>query len=99
MEAKLNSDQAYTAAICSLRYAMGRMSYVTSDVAHLIRALWPALPAKARVVLMRDMDEAVAQDEIDRDGHNGNPVFAAHLGMDMDRMVWINLRNWMRDNA
>ena len=99
MSPTLNPDQAFTAALCSIRYAMGRMSYINAEVTDLARALWPSLSTRARAVILTELNDAIERDQVEREGHNGDPGMAPRLGMDVDRAQWVALRNWMAARA
>jgi hypothetical protein len=76
---------ASTAACYTVRYALGRRSYAVGDACTLARHLWPALDAKARAVVLRDVREALADAE--RDGRT--------LGDTCDDRQWRELLAWM----
>jgi hypothetical protein len=86
---EITQDEADTAAICALRYAMGRMTYLVGDAADLIRHLWPSLSPSIRSVILSELREAKAQDANVR-ASNGD-MFSRRLGMDCDRAVWVRL--------
>lgn len=68
---------------CAVRYALGRATYIVSDVAVEVRRCWPLLDARDRAVIRRDLVEA-----LDRSGV---------LGMAMDHDVWVRLLVWIDD--
>lgn len=85
----MTPDLAATAAVCSVRYALGRSTYVVGDVAALVRALWPSLDPRTRSVVLRDLREAIERDDVARVGARASALFP--LGMDCDRAVWLAL--------
>ena len=64
--------------ICSLRYALGRSSYVTSAIAEIVEKNWLGLSVSDKEVILRDIREALA--EAEKAGRK--------LGMDMDDRMW-----------
>jgi hypothetical protein len=67
--------------ICSLRYSLGRSSYVVGMMAEMIEQHWPKLTVSDRQVIIRDVREALEE------AHNrGNT-----LGMEMDDRTWREL--------
>lgn len=77
----INSDDLGLLALCSLRYAMGRKSYITSSVAEIIEARWNEFSSNDKVTILRDLERALglASDA-------GQP-----LGMTMDDSMWRGL--------
>ena len=82
----MNQDDLDTLVICSVRYALGRMSYVVGDVARI--AATAAISDHARDVILRDLREA-----FDRDAVRGQDPDAlrSSLGMECDREEWQGL--------
>lgn len=74
-----------TLLVCSQRYALGRMSYMPTLIAGLIRKHWHDLETGSCDTLRRDLREAI----VDADaGHRS-------LGMFCDDRVWRGLLRWM----
>lgn len=61
----------------SVRYALGRMSYVVSMVTESVIEVWPQLSEKVKYTIQQDVEEAIK---------NGN------TGMDMDLKRWLAVR-------
>lgn len=81
----LSNDALYTLLVCSLRYAMGRRSYITGDVADLIRTHDKHLRQSQREVLARDLRDAL-QRAIER---------GQTLGEQCDHDDWRSLLIWL----
>ena len=82
-----------TMLICSLRYAIGRRSYMPSLIAERIRTYWNHLSEKDREVLYRDLSgEIRAADSASPGNYSGG------LGMDCDERTWRDLLAWMKDH-
>lgn len=65
---------------CATRYAIGRQSYVTGDVADRVKANWGKLTPRWRIVVIRDLER-----ELDP---NAPPL--------PDRPIWDGLLTWIR---
>lgn len=63
---------------CAFRYALGRMTYVVSEVADDIRRNRHLLSSKITARIILEIDEAAAE---------------GRLGMDIDRDDWEKLRS------
>lgn len=61
----------------SVRYALGRRTYVVSDVAEAVIRDWDKLTKGAQETIQRDVDEAIAK----RD-----------TGMEMDHRQWLEVQ-------
>lgn len=81
----LAQDDLETVTVCSVRYALGRRSYVVGDVAGIVRAVWSELRPSIRNVIIKDVDEAL----------RGAEARGTTVGMQMDHDVWMLLRGWM----
>lgn len=74
--------------IAAVRYCIGRMTYIVSDCADWVVAIWPALGERTKSIIQRDIDEAFAQDDEARSsGESYRP-----LGHDCDRQQWERVR-------
>jgi hypothetical protein len=78
---KLRDEDLWVLLLCSLRYAMGRASYVTAEVARLIRHYKLHLTAPQRAQIAGEIRTAI------REAHNGG----GFLGMRMDEDGWVRL--------
>lgn len=58
---------------CAFRYALGRKSYVTDAVSGIIIDCWDALPQERKDGYVRDIKEAIKNNEI---------------GMESDKLSW-----------
>lgn len=65
---------------CATRYALGRQSYVTGDVAARVKDNWRRLTPRWRLVIQRDLER-----ELDP---NAPPL--------PDRAVWEKLHTWIQ---
>lgn len=81
--------------INAMRYAMGRMTYVTSDTADLVLALWPTLSDDARNILRQDMETEFAR----ADRLSAQPGLGHPLGMACDIRSWERVRALWRSNG
>jgi hypothetical protein len=77
----INSDDLGLLVLCSLRYAMGRKSYITAAVADIIEARWNELSPNDKVNILRDLERSL-----------GLAADAGQtLGMTMDDSMWRGL--------
>lgn len=74
--------------IAATRYCLGRMTYIVADCADWLIKIWPLLSADTRNIIQRDIDEAFARDDEDREA--GRQYTA--LGHDCDRAEWARVR-------
>lgn len=73
--------------IGAFRYALGRQTYVTAETSQWLIAYWEALSHNARVVIARNLADAIREDDAARlEGDKHLP-----LGADMDRREWAKL--------
>jgi hypothetical protein len=79
-------------AIAAVRYCLGRMTYIVGDCCDWLPWAWPHLSESARKTILRDLDEAIAQDS---KGRELGLQYKA-LGMDMDRANWLAVRERLR---
>lgn len=89
MTAKLDPD--HQAAVWAVRYCLGRMTYVVGSCVEWLIWVWPDLNEDARSIIKRDIEEAFAEDDRDREKLNGASGYR-RLGMDMDRREWERVR-------
>ena len=93
MTAKLDPD--HQVAVWAVRYCLGRMTYAVGSCVEWLIWVWPDLNEDARSTIKRDIEEAFAEDDRDRDHDRKNPNGASgyrRLGMDMDRREWERVR-------
>lgn len=82
----ISKDDLETMVVCTVRYSLGRRSYIVGDAASIVRYCWADLRPSMQAVIFRDVSEAIERAE-----SGGTTV-----GMDHD--VWVLLRSWMREN-
>lgn len=76
-----------TVVICAVRYALGRMSYVVSDVCDYVNFHTEELSSGCIRVIMRDIDEELAM--CHRVGKT--------CGMECDEAEWVKLLEVLRE--
>jgi len=84
----MTEDEGLTLWLGATRYYMGRMSAGVSDFCALLRRRWPALGARTRALIQRDVEEAFARD----DSARAMGLEHKALGMDCDREQWERVR-------
>ena len=84
---EISQDDLETMVVCTVRYALGRRSYIVGDAAGIVRWAWDDLRPGIRSVVYRDVDEAIERAD----------ATGASVGMQMDHDVWTLLRSWMRE--
>ena len=82
--------------LCTFRYALGRMSYIVSDVAELIEKHWDSISKSHQGIILKELTKALADHEADRENSSLHP-YSGKCGMDMDYEVWKNL--WIKLNG
>ena len=83
----LNFGRGDLMATAAVRYCLGRRSYIVGDCADWLIQQWRNIDPRARVIIDRDIREAVARDDQARQEGSKNPP----LGMDMDRADWMRV--------
>lgn len=79
----VSQQQLYLMLVSSLRYAMGRQTYIVAETANYLRSYWKHLDKGMREVVLRDLNEELRKaDEL---GYK--------LGADFDHKEWVVLRN------
>ena len=73
----VSKDRLYMFLVSSVRYALGRSSYIVGLTADAVRDYWRYLDPGMREVILRDIKEAL-------DGR-------LRLGMEMDHNTWLAL--------
>lgn len=80
-------DDFNSLAICAFRYAFGRRTYITKEVADIINAHLNDLDNRTLAAILMDFDRA----------HESEAVGLDHVfGDDCDRDEWIKLENKLR---
>ena len=69
--------------ICSFRYALGRKTYVTSEISGLMKNYIDIFNEKEINTFIKDITIAEKKDDI---------------GHECDRKIWLELRQWLRDH-
>lgn len=76
-----------TILICAVRYALGRMSYVVSEVCQYVAIQKDKLSQNCINVIVRDIEE-----ELER-----VHAFGEKLGMECDERQWLKLRDILKE--
>jgi hypothetical protein len=84
---QLNNKEIHKLFIESVRYSLNRRSYAPSECADLIRAKWGEIPNNTKVIIIRDIDEAISFDNITSKQHKWPSDI---------RYNWVSLQNFMR---
>ncbi len=74
--------------IAATRYCLGRMTYIVGECASWLIKTWPLLSQQTQNIIKRDIEEAFARDDEDREA--GRDYKA--LGWDCDRAEWARVR-------
>lgn len=82
----LNDKEIHKLFIESVRYSLTRHSYAPSECADLIRAKWGEIPDNTRAIIMRDIDEAIADDDRTKKQYKWPTDI---------RYNWVSLQNFM----
>lgn len=86
----MNSEDQATLWIGAFRYYLGRMTYAVFGFTEMLIKEWPSLPEQAKLVIIREVNEAFKIDE------ECQPVEAANrrmpLGMSCDKAQWEKVR-------
>lgn len=77
--------------IGAFRYYCGRMTIAVHSFAEYLIKNWENLPERAKVVIKRELDEAIKEDDKDRE-HKRDYKF---LGHDCDRACWEKVREFI----
>lgn len=83
----MNNDDKSGLWIGAFRYYCGRMTISVHSFCDLLINEWPNLPHQAKSVIERDLKQAIADD--DRDRERGR--YSKALGHDMDRAKWLEV--------
>ncbi len=74
--------------IAAFRYCLGRMTYIFGDCADWLIKIWPYLSKETQNIIKRDLEEAFARDDEDRESGRD----CKSLGHDCDRAEWSRVR-------
>ena len=74
--------------VAAVRYCIGRMTYIVGDCADWIIANWNEWPQNTQESIKRDLEEAFARDDEDRESGRD----CKSLGHDCDRAEWSRVR-------
>lgn len=75
--------------LLSVRYALGRCTYIVSEVCGWVRLHWPELDVNIRALIMREVSQRLEM--ADRTGDL--------VGMQMDHNQWADLHDWMKEKG
>ena len=85
----------FTIAICAVRYALGRETYMPGLVQEFIMRHPDMISENARTVMLRDIDEADKISEYKLS--DGSTMKIDGLGSTtIDRPGWLRFRDWLR---
>lgn len=83
----------------AVRYAIGRQSYQVGVTADWLCAYWQHLPAEARTIIRRDVEEAFTRDDVARKHESTRGCQSLPLGSDCDRASWEQVRALWKESA
>lgn len=83
---QLNDKEIHKLFIECVRYSLTRHSYAPSECADLIRSRWDEIPEKTRVIIGRDLNEAIEDD---------NRTKTTHKWPTDIYQTWYNLQDFM----
>ena len=81
---KLSIEELESLWIASFRYYLGRMTISTHSYCDSIVRNWPAIPERAKIVILRELQEEIKRDDRDRE----NRKDCKALGHDCDSQKW-----------
>lgn len=70
-------QEIQTLIICSVRYALGRKTYIVDDITRMLIKNTSVMSDNTKELISRDIDKAIETNNI---------------GMDMDKECWLNLK-------
>lgn len=79
----------YTMLHCTIGYALGRKTYITSLVPEIVKTYWQHLPIGVQDTLLRNLSSDIAV--YDRSHRK--------IGDDCDDRSWRELQQWMRERV
>lgn len=72
---ELSETELDTLVVCSVRYALGRRSYIVSDVCRIVSSCLPHISKNTISVVQRDIQDALISqrhgDDVDRQSWKG----------------------------
>ena len=74
--------------VASVRYCLGRMTYIVSDCCDWLIEIWPTLTESTRNIVKRDIEDEFKRDDDARE--RGDEI--KPLGWDCDRGQWERVR-------
>ena len=88
-----------TVYLGATRYYLGRSSYAVKDFCEVLKNVWANLPDGCKRLIIREVDEAIARDNLVR-AEARRPSWAIFpLGMDIDRDQWMEARKlWIEED-
>ena len=86
----MNQSDLDLFAFGAFRYALGRSSYIVSDVASLLYRHWDKLSAPCKVLILKEVEEAILLYEREND--------SSRIGMQMDYLTWKTFFNCVQGN-
>lgn len=84
----INVEDLEILLMSSMRYAMGRQTYIVGETCGIIKQYWKTVRGNCKTVLRRDLTEAI--DRVKRAG--------GFLGADFDHAKWEDLLKFMDAN-
>lgn len=82
---EVRPDEFYMMLMCSVRYALGRSTYVVQEVADLVKKYGPLLSLSQRSRLLADVREKLEQAR----------VWSGAIGEEVDHRIWQNLVDFL----
>lgn len=86
----LNEDKSML-WIGAFRYYCGRMTISVSSFCLMLKQHWHKIPYRAQVVIKRDLNEAIVDDDRDRELGSSS----LRLGHDCDRQAWLSVNEFI----
>ena len=84
----ISTDDFNTLAICAFRYALGRRTYITSDVAGILGAYINHLDERTLTVILTDYERAYESEKLGIEHAFGDKC---------DRDTWVKLEQRLKD--
>jgi len=82
---EITGQDAWTLLLCSIRYAMGRQTYMPSLVCSLVRKYAQVLTSEQ----LRQVQHEIREEAMRAHAHG------QHIGADFDENGWLQLVNWI----
>lgn len=80
----LSHDDTDTLVVCSVRYALGRATYIVYDVCKIVRKTWSSLKQTTKTVVLKDIEDALKR-----------VPEGEFLGHSCDHEQWSELKDWI----